>query len=146
MPKPDDVGAGIAAVILSEDMEILLMLRKGRHRAACWAVPGGWIERSDKSLAAAAKRESWEEVNIRIHDCSLLACTTEDHDELGIRSVTNYMLAEDGQWTGTPEIMEPEKCSELDWFPLDACPENLFPGLDSVIEELKTRYTRKTHD
>ena len=37
-----------------------------------------------------------------------------------------------------PKILEPEKCSEIRWFPLDALPpENeMFPGLLSIIKKL----------
>ena len=31
-------------------------------------------------------------------------------------------------YTGRPEIREPDKCSDLRWFPVDALPEDMIPG------------------
>ena len=136
MPKPNDVGVGVAIVLLSEDDKVLLLQRRGSHRQGCWAVPGGWVERSDTTLESAAIREAQEETGISVQRCYFLCHTTEDHPEIGIRSVTMYMISFPGDWTGTATILEPNKCSDMRWFSLvkaNALPENMFPGLDEAL-------------
>lgn len=127
MPRPNDVGVGIAVFILNDQDQILLLKRSGAHAAGCWSTPGGWVDRTDKSLLEVVKREALEEVGIDIRFAEQIGATTEDHPEAGIRSVTVYHLAH--LWTGTPTILEPNKASDLQWFDLDKVPQERFPAL-----------------
>lgn len=44
-------------------------------------------------------------------------------------------------WTGTPEIMEPEKCSDLNWFSFDELQENIIPYNKAVIDLVRAGIT-----
>src|SRR3990167_9183934 len=109
MPKPDDVGVGVAALI-SKNRMILLGLRKGAHRAGFWACPGGWIDRPDKRTEDTCTREVKEETGIIVHRIEPLCWTSEDHERF--RTVTLYHLCvyEDGDYEGEPQVLEPHKC------------------------------------
>lgn len=133
MPKPDNVGVGTALLILDEERRVLLGKRKGAHRAGHWCPPGGWIDREDESTEDAAAREALEEADITILSCDALSWTTEDHPEIGVRTVTLYFMALPEEWTGTPKVMEPHKCEEWVWFPLHGLPDPLFPGVFNGI-------------
>ena len=37
-------------------------------------------------------------------------------------------------WEGEPRIMEPNKCDDVRWFPVDALPQNIMPLAKHVIE------------
>lgn len=46
-----------------------------------------------------------------------------------------FFIAE--KWEGEPKIMEPHKCDDMNWFPLDDLPKNTLPYIKSVIENYK---------
>ena len=41
-------------------------------------------------------------------------------------------------WSGEPRIVEPEKCAELRWYPLDALPDPVVPHEREVLSGLRT--------
>lgn len=139
MPKPNDVGVGTALFVLNENDEILLGLRAGAHRANTWCCPGGWIDRPDETTDISTAREAAEEAGLTVDSRATLHLdwTSEDHPELGVRSITLYHVALFGTWSGTPTRMEPHKCQEWRWFGLNALPENAFPGVKEAAEKLK---------
>ena len=65
--------------------------------------------------------------------------TTEDQPELGARTVTLYHLARPHDWSGTPEVREPNKCDEWRWFALDELPSPMFPGVGEALDEYRER-------
>lgn len=132
MPRPDNVGVGLCVLIFNEKGEVLLLKRQGAHRTGHWAGPGGWIDREDKTLSGAALREVSEELNLTLVGMPrFVVATTEDQPELDCRTVTLYYSS--SCFLGTPKIMEPEKCSEIGWFPTNKLPSPLFPGLAFAI-------------
>ena len=133
MPRPSDVAVGTAIILLNDQNQVLLGKRRGAHAAGCWSLPGGWLDRSDSATADAVVREAWEETGITAHSCQKLTWTTEDHPELGCRTVTLYHIARSYQWSGVPELREPHKNEGWHWFDLDKLPEPLFPGLAGIL-------------
>lgn len=133
MPKPNDVGVGTMVALVDDSGRILMIRRKGAHAAGLWSCPGGWLDRSDQSLLAGVQREALEEVGITIHSAHQVGATTEDHPDLGIRSVTICFVSRSWEWSGTPVNREPEKCAELKWFSRTGYPDNLFPALPEAL-------------
>jgi 8-oxo-dGTP diphosphatase len=133
MARPNDVGVGVA-IVLMKGNEMLLLRRQGSHAAGTWAFPGGWVDRTDKDPFDVVRREALEEVGVVIHDAELAGVTSEDHPDF--RTVTLYYLATG--WSRTPKICEPHKCSELMWHPIDKkLPDPVFPGLDRGVEHVR---------
>jgi ADP-ribose pyrophosphatase YjhB (NUDIX family) len=123
-PGRDHIGAGCGVLILNTKGEVLLMKRgpKSKNEAGYWCKPGGSVEYGEKAVDAA-KREVYEELGVRVRI-------------IGYLPHTDHILPKDGQhWLspnfvgvitrGSSRIMEPEKCSEIRWFPLDALPKKL---------------------
>lgn len=136
MARPNDVGVGVAVIIVDAAKNYLLLKRQGAHAANTWAVPGGWVDRTDTSLLDVVRREAKEEVNVTVLDAVQVGVTTEDHPDKGFRSVTVYFLCTN--WYGPVRIMEPEKCSATMFYPLSCdLTENTFPGLAQGVEFAK---------
>lgn len=135
MPRSLDVGVGTAAMIFNDRGQLLILKRAGAHRAGYWCLPGGWLDRTDTSTEQAITREAEEEVDLYLGEATKYLWTTEDHPEIECRTVTLYHIARAGTWTGTPKIMEPNKCSELRWVYRDELPDPFFPGAREVLSE-----------
>jgi len=111
--------------------EILLQKRyntgymDGKYDMAC----SGHLE-SGESLSMAVARESKEELGIDIKekDLQLILTLHPYKDEyLNIFFSTK-------RFSGTPQIMEPEKCDDLRWFDINNLPENTIEKIKLVIK------------
>jgi ADP-ribose pyrophosphatase YjhB (NUDIX family) len=50
MSRPNNVGVGVAMLVVNTtDETVLLLKRKGAHAEGTWACPGGWIDFEDES-------------------------------------------------------------------------------------------------
>jgi 8-oxo-dGTP diphosphatase len=65
-------GIGIAGLTRDQDGRIL-MVHRTYSRDEPWALPGGWLERSDGALASALQREMREETGLRVRVGPVLA-------------------------------------------------------------------------
>lgn len=114
----DYIGVGVGALIFNDRGEMLLGLRgqKSKNEVGTWEIPGGAIEFGE-TLAEGLKREIKEEIDIEIEVGELL-------------HVCDHIIPKENQhWvsptyickiiSGTPKIMESEKCDKLEWFSLD---------------------------
>ncbi len=117
------------ALILNEKEEVLLQFRKNtKVFNGFWNTPGGKVEFGER-LEDALKREVLEEHDISIELVRFLqpyeGIFPESHTLVGA------YLAKIVK--GTPKIMEPEKCSDLQWFPLMSLPQPLTPQAKEYV-------------
>lgn len=125
---------GAAMVIRKED-QILLQQRRGTIGYGTWSVPGGWVELGEPP-AYAACRETFEEVGVIVSDAVLLGVTSyidRDGPAQGIGTVTIWYEAV--SWQGTPEIQEPDKVMDMDWFALNNLPSPLFGHIQIALQQ-----------
>ena len=107
--------------------EVLLQLRQNTgymddHWAAAAA---GHVERGETAYDAA-HREAREELGITGVDLRFeLTMQRTQHDEPIDERVDFFFTAD--AWAGEPRIVEPDKCADLRWFPLDALPDPVVP-------------------
>ncbi|MCC7207177.1 MAG: NUDIX domain-containing protein [Anaerolineae bacterium] len=120
----DYIGVGVGAIIVDDEGRVFLARRGPRagNERGLWEFPGGAVEFGE-TLRDALVREIREEYGITI--------AVED-----MLTVTDHILPDEGQhWvspsyvcrivSGTPVIIEPDKCAEIGWFRLDAMPDRL---------------------
>lgn len=110
--------------------EILLQERfhtgymDGKYNVAC----SGHVEKGE-SLAMAVCREAKEEIGITIdkNDLRLVSVIhAYEEDYLNVYFTTDT-------YEGIPQIMEPDKCDNLQWFPIHQLPDNTITRVRNVI-------------
>lgn len=121
-----------------DKLQILL-----QHRANTRFLPFLWdfavsghVEKGE-SMRQALKRETMEELGLDI-----------DIEDLSFSSLIHIKVAEEliyytgyftlSKFSGEPRIMEPDKCSELRWFDMDALPEDLIKDRLVALQNLMT--------
>jgi ADP-ribose pyrophosphatase YjhB (NUDIX family) len=101
-------------ILLIRDGEVLLSRRRSADEFdGLWHLPAGKLEFGESATVAAA-REAGEEIGVVIDPADLTSSGREAR--LGL-----FFHAR--RWTGAPENREPDKSYGLQWFSLDALPE-----------------------
>jgi 8-oxo-dGTP diphosphatase len=140
-PGVDYVGVGVGAIIVDGAGRLFAALRgsQAKNERGKWEFPGGSVEFGEK-LTDALEREMFEEYGIRIEVRELL-------------DVVDHILPVEGQhWVsptficriveGIPEIREPGKCSQINWFFPEEMPGDLSGASKQSLEHYK-QYLRK---
>lgn len=120
------------------DNKVLLLKRGKVAGEGTWSLPGGHLDYMER-IDAALIRELKEELNVELSpkDLTLIAVT----DDLRLQLDQHYLhmtfrVNIGGQ---DPQRMEPDKCTELRWFPIDAMPENIFLFHAKIFATLKAK-------
>lgn len=113
---------GVGALII-KDGKVLYGKRKDDHGKGSWCFPGGHLE-FNESIEECAKRETLEEVGIRIKNIRLGPFTNDMFKEEGKHYVTLFVIADYDY--GEVKLMEPEKSEEWRWFDWNNPPQPLF--------------------
>lgn len=99
----------------------------GKYDTAC----SGHLE-PNESLSMALVREAKEEINLEINEQDLeLVSLVHPYQE----GYVNVFFTTK-KYSGTPRIMEPYKCSNLQWFDIDNLPHNTIDRIRNVIENM----------
>ncbi len=117
--------------------EVLLQLRQNTgymddHWAAAAA---GHIERGETAYDAAL-REAAEELGLRDVDLNFVTSMQRTRRADAIDERIDFFFTARA-WTGTPTIMEPEKCAELRWCALTELPDPVVPHERVVLDGLR---------
>jgi 8-oxo-dGTP diphosphatase len=128
--------SGVGVMVL-KDGKYLLGKRKSSHGEGEYACPGGHLEYLE-SFEECARREVMEECGIEIKNIRFLY----------VANLTKYtpkhyvhitVLAD---WkSGTPKVLEPDKCESWDWYELDNLPTPLFETCKLSVIALKNKKT-----
>jgi 8-oxo-dGTP diphosphatase len=125
--------------------EVLLQLRQNTgYMDDHWgAAAAGHVEKGETAYDAA-RREAREEIDVG--DLPLSFVTTMQRTRGGEpidERVDFFFTAR--SWSGEPRIVEPAKCADLRWFPLEALPDPVVPHelrvLQGIIDGELAPYT-----
>lgn len=135
----DVIGVGMGALIFNDEGKLLLTKRghKAKNERGTWEIPGGALEFGE-TFEQGLKREIKEELDVEIEVVELLhLCDHIIPDEHQHWVSPTYICR---IVTGTPSILEPEKCEEIGWFTLEEA-ENLMLSIVTAedIQVLKQR-------
>ncbi len=129
----DYIGVGVGAIILNENKEILLLLRKRHPEAGYWSIPGGKVELFE-TIEDTIKREVKEELNLETEIIELMGVTNHIVLEEGVHWVAPTFLVR--ILSGQIKNMEPEKHQDIKWFPVTNLPDNITITTQKAIEYL----------
>jgi 8-oxo-dGTP diphosphatase len=124
------VGVG---VLVMKDGKLLLGRRRNSHGAGEYASPGGHLEHLE-SFEACARREVREETGLELGEIRFLRLLNTTR--YAPRHYVDVSLV--AEWrSGEPQVLEPHKVEQWDWYALDALPSPLFGMLETSVEALR---------
>jgi 8-oxo-dGTP diphosphatase len=137
MPKTDHTQIGCELFLCKGDA-ILLGKRKNCYGAGTWALPGGHLEFNER-LVDALCREAQEELGLTImpEQLTLVSIVDDLQAENGLHYVhVSFELVHDSL---EHQLMEPDRCEEWRYFPLDDLPVNFFPPHKGIIQNYQAQ-------
>jgi ADP-ribose pyrophosphatase YjhB (NUDIX family) len=122
-------------LILIKDDQILLLRRCNTPwRNGWYSVIAGHVD-GNETIAHAMAREALEEGGLTIQEDDLRIVHVL-HRTSNFEFIDYFFVPE--KYSGVPKNMEPEKCDDLSWFPIDALPENTIPYIRHAMERIRT--------
>lgn len=119
---------GVAAIVI-KDGKVLLGQRIGAHSSGTWNFPGGKLDFGEE-IFDCARREVLEESGIEIKNLRLGPYTNDYFKDEDLHYITLFVIADHA--SGTPVIMEPEKCLGWQWIGWDDMPKPWFLPIENL--------------
>ncbi len=139
-PRPA-VTVDIVIVTREVKRRVLLIRRKNEPFAQCWALPGGFVE-MDESLDDAARRELYEETNVRAGTLVQLHTFGDPKRDPRGRTISVAYLAE--LKVGVVPARAGDDADEVGWFSLQRPPALAFDHRE-ILRHAR-EYLRKSTD
>ena len=135
VPGIDFPGVGSGLAVLS-DGKLLLCKRLKAPEAGHWSIVGGKVDHME-AVADAARREAEEESGLTIHSARFL-CLSEQRIEADRQHWISLIYVTD-DFSGAPQLMEPDKLSDIGWYALDALPQPLSVFAQDAVKALRAQ-------
>jgi 8-oxo-dGTP diphosphatase len=125
-------------LLLCRDDRLLLTRRRDTDSRfdGRWHLPSGKLD-SGESVLDAMAREAKEEIGIVVEPADLRHVHTLHVNGSGPEARLGLFF-EARRWAGEPVNLEPEKCSAIDWFPLNDLPERIIDYPAAGIRAYRT--------
>ncbi|MFB7916790.1 NUDIX hydrolase [Streptomyces sp. NPDC056061] len=126
-PPVAQAALGVGVIVQDDRGRVLL----GRHRIGTWELPGGKVDPTHESVAAAAVRELREETGLEVDEADVTVFAMLHDVVAGINRVSMAALVtvESTQ----PRVTEPHLISTWQWTEPDALPKELFDPSAQVL-------------
>lgn len=128
-----------AYVVFRREGQVLLQLRQNTgFMDGHWACAAAGHVEAGESVLAAAVREAAEETGLHLDPLDLFPLTTlhrtNGGDQAKSQRVDFFFAAT--RWSGEARIMEPAKCSAMQWFDVDQLPDPMPEHERYVLQHL----------
>lgn len=120
-------------ILIKNDQILLLRRFNTPWRNGVYSAIAGHVD-GDETIAHAMTREAYEEGGLTIEESDLRIVHVL-HRTSNFEFIDYFFVPE--KYSGAPKNMEPEKCDDLSWFPIDSLPENTIPYIRSAIEKIR---------
>lgn len=128
-----NVGVGCGVLLLNDKGQFLMMKRASKHATGTYAIPGGWMEFGE-TFERVAEREVMEELGVEIENVKVLGATNNIFPMENKHTVAIILAAK--LKSGTPRIMEPDKCESIAWYDdWEQLPTPLFTDYNKYISK-----------
>lgn len=113
-------------LVLLDDGKVLMQRRcNTSHCDGQYGLPSGKVDEGE-TFTQAIIREVAEEIGVVLKEDYVRVAHLMHNNSGDVHEWVNvFFLAR--EYDGEIRNMEPEKCDDLDWFPLDDLPENTIP-------------------
>lgn len=127
----------IGVIIVDSAGQVLVGKQEGSH-TPYWSIPGGFLEPGE-SFEAAAIREVKEETGLDIANPIILCVTNnlKTFGQEGLHVISACLLVK--EFSGTPSLMKPDKCSEWQWCDPFVLPEPHFEASQEAVSRYLER-------
>lgn len=137
MPKERFKLIPTSHLILIKDDKILLSRRFNTgYEDGNYSVVAGHLD-GNETFIKAMIREVKEEASIDIAAKDLEVAHAMHRKSPPEERIDFFIKAND--WRGEPKIMEPDKCDDLRWFPINNLPANTIPYIRQAIEKIRKK-------
>ena len=121
------------AVIVVKDKKVLLGKRKNVPIGkGTWGFPGGHLEENE-SFENCAEREVAEETGMKVKNLRFLTATNDIFTKEKKHYITLFLRAE--HVSGSPKVLEPDKCEKWRWFEWKKLPSPLFLPVKNFLKQ-----------
>ena len=125
-------------LLLQDEGRVLLGLRANTgYYDGYYHVPAGHLEK-EETFVQALIRETAEELGIAVDEedveLAYVLHNKSNNDRIGL-------FFRVGRWGGDIQNNELDKCAALEWFPLNAPPENTVPYLKHALHDIGRKVT-----
>ena len=126
-----------AYLILIRDNKILMLRRQNTgFEDGNYSLIAGHVDENEGPTRAVS-REAEEEAGIHILPDNLKLAHVMYRKKPGEERIDFFFIT--NVWEGEPQNLEPEKCDDLSWFPINQLPQNIIPYVKSGIENYRNK-------
>jgi len=121
-PRRHRVTGDVHLLLVEDEGQVLFGRRQNTgFEDGAYHLPSGHLE-GGESVVEALIREAKEEIGVTIVPQHVEFVHVMHNSSSGGRVAFFFKVQ---RWESTPDNREPDKCSELRWFPLDSLPDQL---------------------